>query len=123
VDIRSYRDLKVWQAAMELVERVYAVTKRFPRAEQYSLTSQLQRSAISVPSNIAEGHARSRTKDYLRFVSIARGSLAEMETQLMLAARLKYVEESDIAGQLELADQVGRMLRRLEQALERKISA
>jgi four helix bundle protein len=122
VAINSYRDLKVWQDAMQLVQEVYALSRRFPKSEQFSLRSRLQRAVVSIPSNIAEGHARSRTKEYLRFVSIARGSLAETETQIMLAERLSYASSNEAAAMLGRMDELGRMLRRLEQALERKIN-
>ena len=87
----SVRDLEVWQRGIELVEAIYPVSGRFPKTEVYGLTSQMRRAAISVPSNIAEGHARASTKEYLRYISIAQGSLAEIDTQLELAGRLGYV--------------------------------
>jgi four helix bundle protein len=86
-----FRELQVWQRGMEIVEAVYRVSRDFPKAETYGLTSQIRRAAVSVPSNIAEGHARTSTKEYLRHVMIAQGSLAEVETQLELAARLNYI--------------------------------
>src|SRR6185295_7508902 len=87
----SYRDLIVWQSAMQLAEDTYKLCARFPRSERFGLGAQLQRCAVSVPLNIAEGQARGSTRDYLRFLSIARGSAAEVETQLLLAQRLGYV--------------------------------
>ena len=84
--IKSYRDLFVWQKAMELVTAVYAIPKVFPKEEQYGLTAQIRRSAVSVPSNIAEGYGRNSTLDYTRFLQIARGSLYELQTQLEIAA-------------------------------------
>ena len=80
--INSFRDLRVWQAGMELVEQVYLLTKSFPKQEIYGLTSQIQRAAVSVPSNIAEGHTREHSKEFLHHLSIAQASLAELETQL-----------------------------------------
>ena len=94
--INSYRDLTVWQWAMRLAEGVYRATSTFPNKEIYALANQLQRAAVSIPSNLAEGHARSSTKDYLRFISIAMGSLAELETQLELSARLNYIDEEKL---------------------------
>ena len=93
--IKNYRDLAVWQRGMEMALLVYQATKAFPDDERFGLTSQLRRAAVSVPANIAEGHARSSTKDYLRFISIAIGSLAETATFIELAGRLNYgnVEE------------------------------
>ena len=87
----GYRELKVWRLAMELAEEVYKLCTEFPKHEVYGLTSQLQRAAVSVPSNIAEGQARNSSKEFGHFLSIARGSLAEMETQIMLAQRLNYL--------------------------------
>ena len=88
--IHSFRDLRVWQLAMEVVELVYRLSRSFPRSEVYGLSSQIQRAAVSVPSNIAEGHTREHTKEYLQHLSIAQASLAELETQLEIAIRLKY---------------------------------
>ena len=88
--IRSHRDLSVWRLGMQLAEDVYTLTQQFPDEERYGLTSQLRRAAISIPANIAEGNSRSTTKDYLRFLTIAVGSLAEMETFLELTKRFNY---------------------------------
>ena len=118
-DVRSYRDLTVWRRAMELAEAVYALTKSFPRQEEYRLTSQLIRAAISIPANIAEGQRRGSRKDYARFLSIARGSAAEVETFLLLAGRLGFGERAKVEGALSTADEVSRMLN----ALHRKMSA
>lgn len=95
---------------MDLAERCHRLTAGFPRAEQYRLTSQLIRAAISIPANIAEGHARSSRKDYARFIAIARGSLAETETFLLLAERLELATEERLAPVHALANRVGRML-------------
>ena len=89
---RPHEDLTVWQQAMSLVEQVYACSSKFPDSERFGLTAQLRRAAISVPSNIAEGAARRSTPEYLRFLSIARGSLSEPDTQLQIAYRLGYSE-------------------------------
>ena len=106
----SYRDLIVWQKAMDMVVRVYALAGRLPKEERYGLISQLTRAAASVPANIAEGNSRGTTKDYANFLSIAKGSLSEMETFLLLAIRLGHVQEVDAATTMGLADEVGRML-------------
>ncbi|HEX3144767.1 MAG TPA: four helix bundle protein [Pyrinomonadaceae bacterium] len=82
MQIRSFRDLRVWQAGIDLVRSVYELTLNFPRSEVYGLASQMQRAAVSIPSNIAEGHARESTKEYLHHLSIAQASLAELETQI-----------------------------------------
>ena len=87
----GYRDLKVWQAAMRLTVEVYRLSEQFPKHETYGLTSQLQRSAVSLPSNIAEGHGRNSPKEFNHFLGIALGSLAELETQLILAQHLNYL--------------------------------
>ena len=102
---------------MALAEESFRLSRSFPKAEEYRLTSQLIRAAISVPANIAEGHARATRKDYARFVSIARGSLAETETLLMLAERMKLAEPHQVDPLLTLAEQIGRMLNRLHQRL------
>jgi four helix bundle protein len=117
--IKSYRDLEVWQKARKLVVRVYRLTSTFPKEELYGLTSQLRRAAVSVPSNIAEGKSRRATKDYMRFLDIAYGSAAELETQLYIACDLNYTTGKKI--KLLLADyaEVGRMLNGLLSSLER----
>ena len=91
MQIRSFRDLRVWQGGMEIAQGIYAITGKFPRHELYGLASQIQRAAVSIPSNIAEGHARESTKEYLQHVSIAQASVAEVETQLEIAKRLRYI--------------------------------
>src|ERR1043166_4249362 len=93
--IRGYRDLNVWRDSMDLVVVIYRLTATFPKEERYSLVNQLRRAAVSVPSNIAEGQARSRTGDYLRHLSIAVGSLSELETQIEIARRLEYISLDD----------------------------
>lgn len=115
--IRSYRDLKVWQEAMTLAVTVYTLTRKMPKEEEYRLVAQLIRASASVPANIAEGHARGTRKDYAHFISIARGSLAETETFLVLAERLGLAPATETAAALDLAAQVGRMLTRLRQRL------
>lgn len=92
--MKSFRELRVWQQAMDLVEKVYVLTQDFPRQETYGLISQVRRAVISVPSNIAEGHTREHIKEYLHHLSMAQASLAEVETQLEIAARLKYLRSN-----------------------------
>ncbi len=118
-----FRELEVWQLAMQLARAVYELTAAFPREERYGLTAQLQRAAVSIPSNIAEGNARSSLKDYARFVSMALGSTAEVQTQLLLSRDLGLAAEADGAAALELCDRVGQMLARLHQALCRKLES
>lgn len=119
--VQDYRDLKVWQAAMELTTAIYAITSRFPTSEAFGLSSQMQRAAVSIPSNIAEGHARDSTKEFLRFVSIAMGSLAEIETQLILSNRLNYIEEDKLGTLFGQTGEIGRMLRGLQHSLKAKL--
>ena len=108
--IQSYRDLLVWQRSMDLVKAVHYLTKKLPPAEQFGLVSQIRRSAVSVPSNIAEGYGRQATGEYRHHLSIARASLLELETQLFLTERLKYVGRQQPAGILTEVDQISRTL-------------
>lgn len=106
----SYKDLRVWKEAMELVFRIYALTNAFPKDELYGLVSQMRRAAVSVVSNIAEGKGRESKKELAHFLSTARGSLRELETQVIIAARLEYMSseaEQELLGRI---DDVGRML-------------
>lgn len=106
----TYADLEVWRAAMDLVERVYKITKRFPKEEMYGLTSQLRRASVSVPSNIAEGKGRSSDKELIQFLAHARGSLFELDTQLQLAERLGYVAREHCDSARRETVRVGQML-------------
>jgi four helix bundle protein len=115
--ITSHRELVVWQKAMDLVVQVYRLSARFPADERYRLTSQITRAAASVPANIAEGHARSTAKEYSRFLAIAKGSLMETETFLMLAIRLDYISEQQAGPTLSLVTQVSKMLTSLRSRL------
>jgi len=112
MEIKSFRDLEVWQVSMALVERTYALSERFPAAERYGLTSQLRRAAVSIPSNIAEGHGRS-TRSYRYHLGVARGSEAELQTQIELAVRLGFINREASAPVKELAARSGMMLNRL----------
>lgn len=123
MSISHFRELQVWQLAMDLAKQIYSITADFPREERYGLSSQLQRSAVSVPSNIAEGNAREGTRDYARFVSMAQGSCAELQTQLLLALQLGLGNPSAIETALGTCDRVGQMLLRLHQALARRIGS
>jgi four helix bundle protein len=118
--IASYRDLKVWQKGMDLVVASYQLTETLPRAELYGLVSQIRRAALSVPSNIAEGHARAHTREYLRHLSFARGSLVELETQVLVATRLRYIGESGAKSILSLTAEIGRMLAGLTRRLKER---
>ena len=108
--IRRYTELIVWQKAMALVDIVYRGSCSLPDAERYGITQQLRRTAVSIPSNIAEGHGRMTNGDYVRFLAIARGSLLETETLLQLCVSLEYVQAAAIAEAMSLADEVSRML-------------
>ena len=110
---RSYRDLRVWQRSMELVFSIYTETRRFPREELYSLVSQMRRSAVSVPSNIAEGKGRTTDRDRAHFFSQARGSLLELETQVFISRKLAYISEPAADSLIQLSAEVGRMLNAL----------
>ena len=102
----TYSDLEVWQAAMDLAEHLYRVTKSFPREETYGLTAQLRRAAVSVPSNIAEGKGRSSAKELIQFLHHSRGSLFEIETQIAMALRLKYIDSQTSEELLHEASRV-----------------
>ena len=118
--IRSYRDLEVWRLAMELAQRCYEVTAEFPKREIYGLASQIRRVAVSIASNIAEGHSRRTRPAYLNHLSIALGSQSEVETQIDLSRRLGFISNELAEEILLVAGKVGRMLHALVAALERK---
>ncbi len=94
--IKSYKDLIIWQKGLEIVSNVYKLVEGFPKDELYALTSQMKRASISIPSNIAEGYGRSSTQSYISFINISRGSLFELETQLIIANELKFVKNQDL---------------------------
>jgi four helix bundle protein len=106
---------------MELAALVYRLTTRLPRKETYGLSSQLQRAAVSIPSNIAEGHARESTKEYLRYLLVSRGSMAELETQLLLCQKLQLLSKEDVEPALIVSDEIGRMIRGLQKSLTKKL--
>lgn len=120
--IQSHRDLNVWQLGIEIAEGVYAISRTFPKEKLYGLTSQIRRAAVSVPANIAEGNARSSTKEYLHLLSISVGSLAEVETHLELALRFQYADTSAVHKLESLIGEERRMLRGLQRALRNKLS-
>ena len=108
--IRSYKDLMVWQRSMDLVESIYRITEKLPAKEQWGLLSQMRRAAVSVPSNIAEGYGRQSSGNYIQFLSISRGSLLELETQLELCVRLKYLTRIDSEKILNETMEINKML-------------
>ena len=107
---RSYRELVVWRRSMELVREAYKLTRHLPKEEIYALSSQIRRAAVSIPSNIAEGNGRNTTKDYVRFLSVARGSKYELDTQLQICVDLQYLTPEQIDNAIRLSEEIGRML-------------
>ncbi len=119
--VQSFRDLRVWQSGMELVVGIYERTRTLPKSEIYGLSSQMQRAAVSVPANTAEGHTRSSLKEYLHFLSIARSSLAEVETYLELVQRLSYLPPGQIQPLLDLTISTHRQLIALRNSLATRL--
>ena len=111
--VLNYRELIVWQKAMELVTEIYQLVKLLPKEEIYALSSQMRRAAVSIPSNIAEGQQRKSTKEFANFLSISRGSVAELETQLFICINLNYLTEAQIEKALGLCQEEGKMLNSL----------
>ena len=109
----GYRDLIVWQKAMDLVDEVYSLVKHLPKEELYALSDQMRRAAVSIPSNIAEGHERKTRREFLQFLSIAAGSVFELETQLSICVRQQYLTEKQVQKALALCEEVGRILTRI----------
>ena len=108
--MKNYRDLIVWQKAMDLVEEIYRITEFLPNEEKFGLSLQLKRAAVSIPSNIAEGYERNTTKDYIKFLSIAKASRAEVETQLYICKRLKFLTDDEIKKSLEICEEIKRII-------------
>ena len=115
--LRTHKDLDVWKKAMDLAAHVYSLTARFPKEELYGLTSQIRRSAVSIPSNIAEGAARHSRKEFIQFLHIASGSVAELETQLLLAIRMGFIPGDSIISHVE---EVRKLLLGLLRSLKKK---
>ena len=120
--IKSYEDLEVWKRGIEFALRTYDIVSHFPMEERFELSSQMRRAAVSIPSNVAEGHARRKPKPYLNHVHISLGSLAELVTCLIIARRRKYVAEGAFAEQIDEAKQIGRMLHGLAGSLEDRLA-
>jgi four helix bundle protein len=120
--LRNYRDLLVWQKSYQICLQVYRATRKFPSDERYGLTAQMRRAAVSVPSNIAEGYSRSTTGDYLRSLRFAYASNSELETQMMLACDLEYIEHDEYGKLAEGIREVERMMKALMKSLERRHS-
>lgn len=119
--ITTYKDLIVWQKSIELVNEVYAVTRRFPKEEMFGLTNQIRRAAVSIPANIAEGWGRNSTKNYVQFIKISLGSLFELETLIIIAKDQSYIEEHVKNKTSEEIAEIGKMLNKLMQNLENYI--
>jgi four helix bundle protein len=117
--VQSYRDLRIWQQGVELVEMIYKITREFPKYEQFGLASQMQRAAVSIPSNIAEGHARFHLKEYLQFLSVARSSLAELETQYEIAFRLGYTAKENYEKSVSSMTALGKQILALRNSLSK----
>jgi four helix bundle protein len=117
MQVKSFRDLIAWQKAIDLIVTVYQACREYPRDEIYGLTSQTKRSAVSVASNIAEGQARNSTREFQHFLSIANGSLAELETQLVIAHRLEFLGDATYQPTLAMVHEVGRIINGLRNSL------
>ncbi len=116
--MESYKDLIVWRKSMILAKEIYNLTKRLPHEEKYVLSDQMRRAAISIPSNIAEGYGRNSTKEYVRFLNIARGSEFELETQIHLCVMLDYFNENDVYDILNTISEINKMLNSLMKKLQ-----
>ena len=116
----SYRDLLAWQKAMELITQIYRVSQKFPSEEMYGIVSQMRRAAISIPSNIAEGQGRLTKGEFIQFLGIARGSLLELETQILVAQNLHYLNEPTLKNLLGLTSEVGRLVNGLLSAIKKR---
>lgn len=114
---RTFRELEVWKKGIELVQEIYGITENFPSRETYGLTSQMRRCAVSIPSNIAEGFRRRGSKEFKHFLSITQGSLAELETQIVISQRLSYLSTAEEADVLERIDHLCRMVTNLSRTL------
>ena len=123
MSLLHYRELLAWQKSMTIVESVYALSNRFPPCERYGLTSQVRRAAVSVPSNIAEGQGRSSTKEFLHHLSIAYGSLMEVETQVLLGLRLGYIDKEIADSFLLESARAGQVINGLMRSLRKRLTA
>ncbi len=121
MSLQSYKEREVWQLAMDLAENCYKATRNYPKEELFGLTSQIRRAAASIPANIAEGQGRDHTKEFLNHLSIARGSLMELETHLLLSQRVGLLKKETLDPLLALTDRISRMLSGLRKALEKRL--
>lgn len=118
--IQSYQDLEVWQRGMLLAEKIYCLTRSFPKEEMFGLTNQMRRAVVSIPANIAEGWGRSGTKEFQHFLSIAMGSLRELETHLILSQRVGYCQKEAVEPLLQITSSLGKQILTLQRSLERR---
>lgn len=119
--MKNHKDLIVWQKSMELTRIIYTLTKRFPQGEIFGLTNQIRRAVVSIPSNIAEGFGRNSDKQFIHFLKIAKGSAAELETQLLISRDLSYLTAKDAKSTLALYDEIARMLGALIRNIEKRV--
>ena len=122
MSLLHYRDLIAWQKSMRLVQAVYVLSNRFPQDERYGLTSQIRRAAVSVPSNIAEGQGRDSTREFIHHLSMAYGSLMEVETQALIGRDLGYLEKEVVSAFLEESAEAGRIINGLMRSLRKKLT-
>ena len=118
--IKSYRDLIIWKKSVDFATVIYRITNSFPKTEQFNLTSQLRRAAVSISSNIAEGHGRTSTAEFLRFLTYSNGSRTELETQIIIAYNLKYINKNEKEKILESSEEIGRLMSGLVKSLRKK---
>jgi four helix bundle protein len=121
MSISRFRELKAWQLGMDLTEKVYLLTDSFPKSEIYGLSSQIRRCAVSIPSNLAEGHGRTSAKEFLQFIAIAYGSICELETQILLSHRLKYLDQSNLETVSVLLTETSKTIRGLQKAIRERV--
>lgn len=120
--MKDYQELIVWQKAMDLVAEIYRIVRLLPQTERYAIADQMRRAAVSIPSNIAEGFGRSTSKEYARFLSIARGSKYELDTQLLICIRIEYLQKKDVQYALSLSEEIGKMLNVMIGKLEQGVT-
>ncbi len=120
--MKAYKDLIVWQKSMELVREIYALSKKLPLEERFALSDQMRRAAVSIPSNIAEGYGRNTTRDYARFLGIARGSIYELETQMNICIMLGYISEQDASKAFDFCEEISRIIFAIIEKLNSKIN-
>lgn len=121
MEAKGYEQLNVWQKAMDLTVEIYSITKQFPKEELYGITNQMRRAAVSIPSNIAEGHSRNSHKEFLKFLSIAKGSNAELFTQLLICERVGYISSNNLKPIKQISQEIARMLTSLIARIESSI--